>query len=309
MTIQIRRLIQLALGVAAGLTAWPVMELLIHEQSRFQTFLSYATASGASFGLIFGLFVGSAEGMIASRTRRVFIGALSGALIGAAGGAAGFLAGQGVLFIVGDRLTSTIQQVNRIALPIGRAVGWAILGAFVGAAGGIRVVSVRKASIGALGGFAGGILGGAAAEYARVLFVAAPIARLIGLLFLGLTIGLAYAWVEGRLAFGVLRVLNGPFKRREFILNQRRMTIGSRQRCDIPIPEGEGSGPRRGYAGVAGVHCRIVSRGRQLYLHPMEGAVRLNDQVVSSRAETLANQLKYDDVIACGGAKFLFSRV
>lgn len=323
MTMYIRRLIQLALGIAGGLAAWPVMELLIHVQSRFSGYLAYTAASGAIFGLLFGAFLGGAEGIIASRTRRTVIGALTGGLIGAAGGAFGFVVGQGLLFLIGDRLAATTTDIARIALPVGRAVGWGILGACVGAAGGIRSVSGRKILIGALGGFVGGIFGGAAVEYGRLLFVAAPAARLIGLLLLGALIGFAYAWVEKRLSFGVFRILNGPYKSREFILNQRRMTIGTLTRCDIPVPGPAGSGPKgadgvrgsgsgsgrgRGYRGVEPTHCRVLVKGRNLYLQPVQGAVRLNDESVSGEGENRGNPLKFDDVVACGEVKFLYMR-
>ncbi len=326
MTMYIRRLIQLGLGIAGGLAAWPLMELMIHVQGSFSGYLGYTAASGAIFGFIFGAFIGGAEGIIASRGRRILTGTLAGALIGAAGGALGFVTGQGVLFLVGDRIAATTIDIQRVALPVGRAIGWAILGACVGAAGGIRSIAGRKILIGALGGFVGGIAGGAVVEYGRLLFVAAPAARLVGLILLGALIGLAYAWIEKRLSFGVFRILNGPYKSREFILNQRKMTIGTLSRCDIPLPAPDGrptaegkkqppplasspkAGRARGYRGVEPTHCRVLVRGRNLYLQPVQGAVRLNDEKVTGEGETRGNPLKFDDVIACGEVKFLYMR-
>lgn len=313
MTLEIRRLIQIALGVLGGLASWPLLELLSHLESRFSGYLAYTAISGAVFGLLFGAFLGGAEGIIASRGRRILTGTISGALIGGAGGAVGFLVGQGVLFLIGERLATTVAEINRIALPIGRAVGWAILGACVGASGGIRVLSARKSLIGALGGFSGGIVGGAIVEYGRLVFAGVPAARLLGLLALGALIGLAYAWVEKRLSFGVFRVLNGPFKSREFILNQRRMVIGARAGCDIPVPafETAGSGGLRrgrGYREVAGRHCRLFTRGHNLFVQPLEGRVRLNEKTIGDDDPAAASPLKYDDVVACGEARFLYLR-
>lgn len=313
MTLEVRRLIQVALGVLAGLASWAPLELLSHLQSRFSGYLVYTAVSGAAFGLLFGAFFGGADGIIASRGRRILMGTISGALIGGAGGAAGFLAGQGVLFLVGERLAATVGEINRIALPIGRAVGWAILGACVGASGGIRVLSARKSLIGTLGGFAGGLIGGAIVEYGSLIFVGAPAARLVGLLVLGALIGLAYAWVEKRLSFGVFRVLNGPFKSREFILNQRRMVIGTGGGCDIPVPAPEAPGRGgmpiiRGYREVAGRHCRLLARGHGLFVQPLDGTVRLNEKTLSGGDTAAANPLKYDDVVACGEARFLYLR-
>ena len=323
MTILIRRLIQLALGIAAGLATWPVMESLVHLQVYFPSYLSYSVVSGALFGLIFGAFLGGADGIIASHTRRIVLGSVTGGLIGASGGAIGFLAAQGLLFLVGEYLIGNLHLVENIATPVARAIGWAVLGAWVGAAAGIRSTSARKIAIGALGGFVGGILGGGAIEYGRLLFPALPVAHLAGLLLLGILIGLAYAYVERRLSFGVFRVLNGPFKSREYILNQRKMVIGSRARCDILIPAGK-SGPRAelrtggaaGYREVAGAHCRLVARGRDLFIEPMEGIVRVNDESLtgkqSAESEPTAREsgapLKFDDIVACGSVKFLYKR-
>ncbi|HUX14435.1 MAG TPA: FHA domain-containing protein [Spirochaetia bacterium] len=308
MTLLIRRIIQLALGIAAGLATWPVMESVIRLQVHFPGYLLYTVASGALFGLIFGAFLGSADGIIASRDRRIAAGIAAGGLVGAAGGAFGFLVAQGVLFVVGEYLVGNQFEVRAFAMPIARAVGWAVLGAGVGAASGIRSVSGRKVAIGALGGFIGGLLGGAAVEYGRLLFPDAAVVHLIGLLLLGILIGLAYAFVEKRLSFGVLRMLNGPFKSREFILNQRKITIGSLPRCDIPLPATEKGGPgdsRNGYRGIAGLHCRMLVSGRDLFIQALDGEVRINDQPVKKDP---ASPLKFDDVVACGSAKLIYRR-
>ncbi|MFP3959603.1 MAG: phosphopeptide-binding protein, partial [Spirochaetaceae bacterium] len=86
MTTTIRRLIIVALGLLAGLAAWPLMETLVHLQSRFPSFLLFTTVSGAVFGLVFGVFFGSAEGIISGNRRRIRQAALVGGSVGLAGG-------------------------------------------------------------------------------------------------------------------------------------------------------------------------------------------------------------------------------
>jgi len=304
MTIFIRRLIQIALGLAAGLAAWPVLESLAHFEVWFAGYLAYTVVSGALFGLLFGAFLGCADGIIASRSRRIVSGATVGGIVGAIGGALGFLLGQGLLFLSGEYLVGNVHRLQSIALPAARAGGWAVLGAFVGAASGVRSFSFRKIAIGALGGFIGGIVGGAVVEYGRVLFPSSPFVHLVAL------IGIAYAFVEKRLSFGILRVLNGPFKSREFILNQRRLVVGSRSDTDIPIPVRSGSSegasiPIAGYRDVAPTHCRLVAKGRDLFIEQMDGIVRVNDERLSSET---GKALKFDDVVACGSVKFLYKR-
>lgn len=324
MTMLIRRLIQVALGIAGALAAWPIMESLVHLQTGFSGYLMYSVVSGVVFGLVFGAFLGSADGIIASRRRRIVAGASVGGAVGAGGGALGFLVAQALLFLVGEYLLANSHSVRYIALPLARAVGWAVLGACVGSAAGVRALSWRKIGIGTLGGFVGGLLGGAAVEYGTLLYPAFPIAQLVGLVVFGVLIGLSYALVERRLSFGIFRVLNGPFKSREYILNQRRLIIGSESRCDIPLPVrslGAGAGrvsPAPGYRDIADQHCRLVVHGRDLFIEPVNGVVRVNDEPLVDRGQETheahygtrdaGTALKFDDVVACGSVKFLFKR-
>ena len=145
-------------------------------------------------------------------------------------------------------------------LPVSRAIGWAVLGVFVGAGEGVRAASLKKIAVGVLGGLVGGLVGGFALEYAALLFPQLAYPRLLGFLILGLAIGVFYGLVERGLSFGVLRLLTGPLKGKEFLLNQRRMNIGQRPlQPDRParLPDGGPPGPdphpaRRGEPGQPG---------------------------------------------------------
>lgn len=295
MTLNVRRMLQLLLGAAAGLFAWPLMEALIRAMPIFPNYLAYTAASGAAFGLVFGAALGGAEGIAAARPRRIMTGTLWGALAGLVGGAAGFLLGQGVLFLSGELLTGGSKAARAMAAPLARAAGWATLGVIVGAAAGVRSASARKCGIGALGGLAGGLSGGALIEFGLANFPRSSAVRGVGLVLFGSLLGLSFAAVERRLSFGVLRVLNGPLKGREFLLNQRTTRIGEDPRCDVPL---------EGYRSVAPVHALIARRGRELVVESLSGPLSVNEVP----AEGKLCPLKYDDAIACGSVRFLLRR-
>ncbi len=293
MSTWIKRLIICSLGLLAGILAWPVMDLFIRYQAVFQSFLVFSLASGAVFGFIFGLVFGTGEGIIAGSNRRIVRGALWGALLGSGGGVLGFLLGQGVLFVLGEHLLQSEEAVRGVGFPLARATGWAVLGLFVGAAEGVRAWSGRKLAVGVAGGLVGGFLGGAAIEYGQVLYPHLPLVQLVGLVLFGLLVSLFYSLVEHQLSLGVLRLLNGRFKGKEFVLNQRRTLIGAADSSDIILS---------GYRGVANRHAQLLLRNRELYLEPLDEQqpVYVNDDRVTRR------MLKYEDVIRIGTAKLFF---
>jgi len=293
MTTTIRRLIILALGLLAGLAAWPVMEALVQLQAGFPSLLLFTLLSGAAFGIVFGAFFASAEGIISGNKRRIRQASLVGAGIGLLGGIVGFLAGQALLFVLGELVFNRAREITTVALPLARAAGWALLGVFVGAAEGFRARSRLKVGMGVAGGLIGGILGGAAIEYARLFLPGISLARLVGLLTFGLLIAGSYALIERRLSHGVLRLLNGGKKGAEYILNQQRLTIGSAPTSDIMLS---------GYRNVADHHARIWSEAGELQIAPASGAeLVVNDERVDQ------TRLRYEDVIKIGTAK-LFLR-
>jgi pSer/pThr/pTyr-binding forkhead associated (FHA) protein len=130
-------------------------------------------------------------------------------------------------------------------------------------------------------------------EYSRLLSPQVQYGRLVGLILFGLVLGVAYALVERSLSYGVLRVLNGLEKGREFIINQRRMTIGTSERNDIVLKR---------YRNVAERHVRLRVKRKDVFLEPAEEGARIevNEDPVANHA------LKYEDVIKVGTAKLFF---
>jgi hypothetical protein len=288
-----RRWILCGLGVLGGLLSWPITELVLRYQAAFPSYLVFSIALGALCGLVLGAFFGGAYGITSYIKRRIGTGMASGALIGIAGGIIGFLIGQAALFVLGNLILTSQKNVELIGLPVARALGWSFVGVFLGMSEGLRILSLKKIAVGALGGFIGGLFGGFLLEYAHVLLPAFAYGRLLGLVLLGLLIGFFYGLVEKQLSFGVLRILNGAFRGKEYLLGQARMTVGSGARCDINLS---------GYRNVVEVHADIVAKRGEVTIRQRETGRPLvvNEEKVEQQV------LKFEDAIRIGSAKLYY---
>lgn len=293
MSIITKRILLCLIGIFAGITAWPVTEVLLYNQVNFSSYFIYSLIQGACFGFILGAFFGSTEGLLTKNRRSFISGLIMGAVIGAGGGAVGSIVGQKILFITGGNFFTSYSARESLALPISRAIGLGCMGIFVGITEGIRAKSVRKTIIGFIGGLLGGLLGGFIMEYLNVSFSSAVMARLLGLILLSLFIGLFYGLIEKQLSTGVLRVLNGDLKRREFLLNQKRLKIGSGNKCDIVIPN---------YNNLKELHATIVEEKGEIVIKSISPDTKLivNDKSVDKQI------LKYEDVIKLGDVKMFY---
>ncbi|MDH5560692.1 MAG: FHA domain-containing protein [Deltaproteobacteria bacterium] len=293
MSITLRKIIFCFVGLLAGLAAWPVAEIILLFQVSFPSYLMFSIFLGAIFGLVIGLFMGAKEGQAPSNRKSLFNRIIAGSLVGVLGGAVGFLIGQALLFVLGEYFIHSGRAHSALGLPLSRAVGWAFLGLFVGVTDGVRSGSLRKIKVGALGGLLGGILGGLALQYIGIFIENMMYARFAGLLLLGLSIGFFYGLVEDRLSFGVLRLLNGKFKGKEFLINQRKTRIGSAGKMDIQLNQ---------YGTVADFQAEIVSKKDCLLIKSRDekGTVIVNDSLINE------HELKFEDVIQIGKAKMIY---
>jgi hypothetical protein len=294
MSILVRRIVICVLGILAGLFCWPVVEIIVFHQVLFPSYFIFNLVLGAACGFIIGAFFGTAEAITSMLKERVLNGALVGALIGIVGGVAGFIIGQGVLFIVGELLFTSTRNFNYIGLPLARAVGWSVLGIFIGASEGLRAGSVKKIGIGILGGFIGGLIGGSVLEYSRVIFKDVMYTRLAGLIIFGFFIGLFYSIVERTLSYGIIRVLNGNLKGKEILINQNRLRIGQSKKCELRFKD---------YRRVSDLHAEIRRKGNELILSESEkkAPIYINDVLMKQRI------LKYEDVIKIGTVKLYYN--
>jgi hypothetical protein len=293
MSTLMRRIFLCAIGIIAGLAAWPFAETTLLFQAVFPSYLVFSIFLGMIFGLIMGGFFGTGDGIIISGKSKIISGAFFGVLIGIAGGMIGFIIGQAALFIIGDMLVHSAKSFNTIGFPVSRAIGWAFLGVFIGMVDGIRSRSLDKIKVGIIGGIIGGFLGGLALEYSRLIIPETIFARLIGLMVFGLFIGFSYGFVENRLSFGVLRLLNGKYKGTEFLINQKTMKIGSSEKNSIIL---------LGYDKISDTHAELTVKGDNVFIKKAspKTIISVNDNKVDQ------HELIMDDVVEIGNAKFLY---
>ncbi len=293
MSTLLRKLVFGFIGLLGGLAAWPVSEVLLAAQSGFPSFLIFTVCLGAVFGAIMGGFLGSSEGITLSIRSKVVPGIVTGSLVGIVGGIAGFLIGQGVLLFISEIVFHSNKSLRSIGIPVSRVVSWAFLGLFIGIVEGVRAMSWAKIKVGLLGGFVGGILGGITLEGLGYYFPDLLISRLAGLMVLGLLIGIFYGLFEKGMSSGVLRLLNGKLKGKEYLLVQRKIKVGSSPKSDIHLAD---------YKNVQDTHALLSVKKDNVYLKPAsdQGRVLVNELKVSEQA------LKFEDVVQIGSAKFLF---
>ena len=293
MTAFARRLILLALGVLAGICAWPAAELILFLQSGFPSYLIFSAFLGAVTGALMGAFFGTAEGITSRVKSRIPAGALLGAIVGCVGGGVGLLAGQAALWLIGTLVMQSYGNFQRVVLPVSHAIGWAVLGMCVGAGEGVRAGSWKKIGIGILGGLTGGLLGGFVLEYSRLLFAHMFLSRLIGFATLGLAIGAFYGLIERGMSFGILRILTGALKGKEFLLNQRKMRLGRSPRNEIALPS---------YKDLADHQAGIRIRKGEVVLVNLEPRlpILVNEQKIQER------RLKLGDVIKIGSVRIFY---
>jgi len=281
------------IGILAGLASWPFSEIILFYQGYFPSYLVFSVFLGLIFGLFFGIFFSTTEGIFLQDKLKIVKGTLTGAILGIIGGALGFLAGQLVLFIIGDTFLHSTNDFNKIGLPVSRAVSWAILGIFIGLIDGVRSGSGKKIGVGLLGGFIGGALGGCIFELLKYILSSVVIGRIIGLMVFGLLVGFFYGLIEKKLSYGVLRLLNGVYRGKEYLINQKKVRIGVLHKNDFTLSE---------YKGVEDSHALLYVKKGDIYLKNISNSsfIKVNDDVVAEQ------KLKFDDVIKIGEAKFLF---
>jgi hypothetical protein len=293
MSTSMRKLVFCLIGLLAGLAAWPVTEIMLYYQPSFPSYLMFTVSLGMVFGAFMGGFLGSVSGITLSVRSRIIPGILTGFIVGIVGGALGFLVGQAALWMVGETFFHSNQALHLYGIPLSRTIGWGSLGLFIGMIEGVRSRSWTKVKIGLLGGLVGGLLGGAALEFTRLTFPDLTFGRLIGLLLLGGLIGLFYALFEKQFSQGVLKILNGKLKGKEYLLIQNSTRLGSAHNADIQLAD---------YRHVAKNHARIERQHHEAIISALDPTHR----VLVNEVNIKEAKLRFEDIIQIGSAKFLF---
>lgn len=191
------------LGAMGGLAGWVISNLLGLSFTP-SLYLSEALV-GSLIGLCVGVLIGAAEGLVTLNLVHAARAGGFGALLGLLAGSVGLPLGE-LLF----------QSIG--AGPVGRALGWALFGLLIGLAEGVGGRSqIWK---GALGGFAGGLVGGALLEGSRGWLANPLLGKAVGLILLGASVGALIALIAVLLSRAWLEVVSGKLKGTEFILDK-----------------------------------------------------------------------------------------
>lgn len=292
MSTFLRKLIFGLIGLLAGLAAWPVAEIILFMQALFPSYLIFSVTQGICVGGVMGGFFGSIESITLSKRGSIISSVFMGSIIGIFGGLIGFLLGQGVLTLVVEYALSNQLFIN-YGIPISRITGWTCLGLFIGSVEGIRSLSWIKVKVGIVGGLTGGLLGGLSLEFLRLIIPEIMYARLVGLLILGSMIGIFYSLIEHRYSIGVLKLLNGKLRNKEFLIVNKLTKIGSSDHSDIQLND---------YTGIADFHAEIHIRENKILITNLDS----KSPVIINEYRIKEHLLKYEDIVHIGTAKLLF---
>jgi Ca-activated chloride channel family protein len=221
-------------GALGGSAVWMFILML---SNTLDSGLLTELLLGALSGMFIGGFLWSHEAITGRQfrtaIRRAGYGAASGILGGAAGAALGNTVFTGLGRIVADQGGFSAS----LGISLSVAFGWAILGAAVGASGGLMIRSRERIIYGLAGGSLGGFLGG-------LLFNAISATNiwsaLAGLFFLGGCIGGFISLVEEAFVSAKVKVIKGRHINREFSILKEINSIGRDDRSDVCLSGAEG---------------------------------------------------------------------
>jgi hypothetical protein len=238
---------------------------------------------GGFIGFLIGFMIGAVEGISARNPGKALTsGAIIGGL-GLIGGAVGLPIAEGLFQAVGGYSWA-------------RPLGWGLFGLLTGTAAAYK--GGAQMWKGALGGFAGGILGGLLLEFARNTLSDPLLGKAAGLVMMGMAVGGCIALIVYTLSKAWFEVKSGKLKGTEFILdkflqaNGPSAIIGSSSlKADIALPDPD----------IAPQHAMLQGGGSYFNLKDMSmtGTFVNNKRVEQTR---LANQ----QVVRLGNTELVY---
>ena len=297
-------------GLFSAILAWIVIDFngvwkLAEGEStgRFLDLFAHQAPMGIIFGVFVGAAIGIVNGMSAGSGKLIQRYAAWGVLVGGLGGLLGLFFGQllfGSLY-KDPRLSVTFSAMGPLVFiwdVIVRALGWALIGFFLGLVQGLPTGSKKAARHGAIGGLIGGLLGGTLFEI--VPYILPPgtknpsvVSRGIGMIATGASIGLFIGLVEALLKQAWVRVVQGRNEGREYIISKPRTTIGRDELSDVGL---------FGDRNVAPLHAVIEMHNGRHTLRDAGGPVgtSVNGQKV------MEHTLRDGDIIQMGSMRLEF---
>jgi len=293
MSLFLKRVIMVILGIVGAFAVWPCLLIIQYFQMSFPGYFLFSLTQGLVFGCIFGAIFGSFEGIVVSSRPKAVRGLLFGSLAGLIAGAIGVISGQSFLFYFADIIYSKFPNISGIGLIFANGVGWVIIGVFVAMIEGFRARSIRKICVGLAGGIVGGLIGGATLQTLLFFYPGNRLALLAGLVLFGFSLSFFYSFFENRFSLGSIKLLNGPLKNKEYHLIKPKMSVGSGDTCDIVLA---------GYRDIDILHAYVtIKKGRvSIVCSGGKNTVKVNDETKKEAS------LRREDVFSIGNAKFMY---
>jgi hypothetical protein len=226
---------------AAALLGWIVSELVKGASGRWYSTALTCGLVGTAVGIGLTLSSGFGKGSWKWQLRRIWPGLIVGGFAGVVGGS------------VGNLVFTAFHR--------DRTLGWMVMGAGLGAIGGLHDRSVTKLASGLIGGAVGGLLGGLLfiLALAWITPISASASRATGFVALAASIGAMIAVMKRVLAEAWLIILDGDQSPGRLILDGPSVLIGRADHADLKFQG-------RGQQGVDQEHARIVRRNDGRYV-------------------------------------------
>lgn len=261
-------------GAFGGSTAWA---LILQASFSAGKGLFTEIILGSFAGMFIGGFIWSHEAIAGRQYKAAAKRAAYGALAGLLGGAAGASLGNTAFSTLGKLVADLGGMKASLGMTLAVGLGWAILGAAVGASGGLIIRSRDRTLHGLSGGFIGGFLGGLAFN---LISATSVWSALTGLMLLGLCIGAFISLVEEAFVSAKVKVIKGRHVGREFPLLREFNVIGRDDRSDICLSGAEGVSIQHALIKRTNGHYQIEAdqQGKVVYVnHKITKSGRLSD--------------------------------
>ncbi len=290
MTARFKLIFYLIAGALGGIGSWAFVLFLLNRD--FSNPIMPHIILGSIIGLHIGAYIWSVEAIAARQRYKAIIGAVYGGMSGIIGGGIGGLFGATIFTKIGGFIVERMDAMSEAGVYLGLAMGWGLLGLFIGMSGGIAERSWKKSVYGIIGGTIGGVIGGIIFNYLRSNIHYSATA--IGLAFLGGSIGLGISLVEEALSTVKIRIIKGRNEGRIFSVTKNTISIGRDDRCDVCLSGNEG---------VALQHAKISVNNNAFEVTETGGGtgVYVNDK------KTAKSELKNGDIIRIGSAVLMFN--
>ena len=310
MSLNTKVIMSFLAGMFSAILAWiaidfnGVWRLAEGESSgRFLSLFAHQAPMGIIFGIFVGVAIGVVNGMSGGSGKLIQRYAAYGVLVGAVGGLLGLFFGQ---LLFGSLYRDPRESMTLSALGplifiwdvIVRALGWSIIGFFLGLVQGLPISSKKAAWHGAIGGLIGGFLGGTLFEI--IPYILPPgtknpsvVSRGISMIVTGASIGFFIGLVEALLKQAWIRVVQGRNEGKEYIISKPRTTIGRDELSDVGL---------FGDRNVSPLHAVIDMSGGRHALRDAGGGIGtlVNGQKVAEHA------LRDGDLIEIGSIRLEF---